>query len=744
MVKIVLDSNKSVSYSSLPDALAATNQRDFLTITMEENDYISGNVNIYQTNCVDRHSTAPQLGWNISGGTLSNNTAASGSVVYCRRTSTIDGCTILLNAATAGNGGAIFHDIYGFTIKNSVLNQNSASNNGGAMYFKGSQEFKISNSSFANNTAGSHGGAVYIDANIGVANFSSVSWTGNRADKGNGGAISSYANSGSSLNISSNTFLNNSANFGGAVYLHSNGEILNISGSSFGKNYASTNGGAISAYNDTTITGSSFSGNTAASRGGVIDFDCNSALTVSQSVFSGNTVFRSFSSDGSLNNRLGYGGVIYLAGTAENRSNVLISGSTFTDNNGAYGGVIMNNTTAVTSVATISGSTFAGNRAAHGGVFYSNSGSITISGGLYHDNHADLTDDSGNITGYGGVLATGVRYKNSAEAITIQADSENNRAVFSENSAYLGGVAYIRSSQTHSISQADFIKNTAFYGGVFYMTNESATFDDVKMTGNTANRGGCFYFTADCQDIKIEKSTFSGNRADGHGGVIWSANEFSVSDSVFSGNSCGTGAAIYASGGNAQSTITGTMFSGNTGTTGIICSNAASNDIVISGSTFLGNYGKAIYNYNGKITLSGVLFNDGKDRAIENRGDGSVNHIVFSGSTLATAQDKIYNNGRIDFSGENIICASISGSGTFNVAENTVLTFNNTAEIDIAALTIQVADSNTINLNGAQVNFTDLDVEDVTIVVNGADLTAGAVVAAGVSGALDDDKVINN
>ena len=138
---------------------------------------------------------------------------------------------------------------------------------------------------------------------------------------------------------------------------------------------------------------------------------------------------------------------------------------------------------------------------------------------MFHDNHADLTDASGKRIGNGGVLATGVRYNNRKEIITVQSDAEGNRAVFSENSAYYGGVMYINSSQTHSIRQADFNKNQAFYGGVFFLNNESATFSDVKMTDNIADRGGCFYITGNCKTIKIENSSGSENTSCKYEGI---------------------------------------------------------------------------------------------------------------------------------------------------------------------------------------------------------------------------------
>jgi predicted outer membrane repeat protein len=165
-----------------------------------------------------------------NGGAVSIDGAENYSVTVC-------GSSFTNNAAGSGAlGGALFRTPDGLiqttTIDRSTFSSNSAPN-GGALYFHNSN-LVVTASTFSQNSASSGGGALFSDSS--TLNFSNDTFYGNVAQLGLGGSIFLSGNGGSLQNL---TFLGNQAS-GGSGYF----------------------GAAIAGNTALTISNTLFSGNT--------------------------------------------------------------------------------------------------------------------------------------------------------------------------------------------------------------------------------------------------------------------------------------------------------------------------------------------------------------------------------------------------------------------------------------------------------------------------------------------------
>ncbi|MBR2345890.1 MAG: right-handed parallel beta-helix repeat-containing protein, partial [Lentisphaeria bacterium] len=351
---------------------------------------------------------------------------------------------------------------------------------------------------------------------------------------------------------------------------------------------------------------------------------------------------------------------------------------------------------------------------------------------------------------------------------TVAGFGEN--AVFESNSFectsdtvnYSGGAAIqVIGGSDNTINNITFRNNhvtgvkKSYVGGGALLIKNKSILNDLVFENNTAdkNYGGAIYSVG---ELQITDNVFTGNTSRVGGALLNGASSVIKGSKFINNYASENGAAIYVS-----QTVTvrrndkgeGTVFSGNkSSNSGVIYVNSGSVDI--DGATFSNNLSAAVATVvtsKGVNKISDTLFDGNANNKTAGYGAVSIigSTMNISGSTFASISDGIIINNDsnvlpvLNFSGTNWVNASINIlAGDFNLTENAAIIFGNTDTISIGA--VNFSTGNTLTFNGAQVNFTDLDVEDVTIVVNGADLTAGAVVAAGVSGALDDDKVINN
>lgn len=253
----------------------------------------------------------------------SNKAKQSGSAIFSNGTLNINSCNFTNNYNTSvyinqndydniiqssrfiknegTNGGAIYNRKASLTIDKTLFENNNATNEGGAIYTSGKinstentfnrnnadiggaisshLNIMIDQNSVKSNTATSQGGFLY---NVGKATITQTKLNNNSAKYG--GAISSQTNKTQTLLLLNDTFTNNNASVGGAIYAIGKTK-LTIKQSIFGSN----TGSAIYINNievTNTISNSTFTKNVA-SKGGAINNQA-SDLSISKAVFSDN------------------------------------------------------------------------------------------------------------------------------------------------------------------------------------------------------------------------------------------------------------------------------------------------------------------------------------------------------------------------------------------------------------------------------------------------------------------------
>ena len=286
---------------------------------------------------------------------------------------------------------------------------------------------------FINNSA-DFGGAIVSHQHVTIAG--SVQFINNSADFG--GAILPYGNVTITDNAQDVVFQSNHArNTGGAIY---SGQPVTIAGSvQFINNSANIQGGAIYSSQDVTIAGSVQFINNSAGQGGAIAIDSSGNVTITDNAQ--DVVFQG-------NHARDIGGAIFSF------QHVTIAGSVqFINNSADY----------------------------EGGAIDSYSGNVTIS-----DNAQDVVFQS-NRADYGGAIAS--------NGVIINA----TQFCFQGNQAESAGGAIIVFSNAELAGSVEFFNNTALLGGAIVMFQGTLTVANnasVIFRGNRAHHvGGAIYST---------------------------------------------------------------------------------------------------------------------------------------------------------------------------------------------------------------------------------------------------------
>ena len=449
----------------------------------------------------DTSSTETTL--SISGGSISDNVARRGSVVYCSNSNT----TVVIS------GG-------------DISNNEATGTTGGGVVFVNKGALTISGGTISGNT-GEYGGAVYTRGNIAITGgtFSENSAYG----RGGGGVV--YVVNSAAVTIENGAvFSNNTAPAGGVVFL---------------------NQGSL------TVSGGEFTGNSVTGNGGVIHTDDSRPVIISGGTFSGNSA-------GSGGGVVYSGGVVNSQGTVVSGSSISVSSGIFKDNTARRGGVFYAYAGATVSV---SGGTFGGtgeapgidgnSAQADGGVFFVHGATVHITGGTFAGNTA---------ANYGGICCVTNRIENESGSRDGSAALSVDGVSFARNSARFGGAIYAAyippatgtssTSTVVSLGAVTMEYNSAANGGA--IANRGAVVTDTGTGGSTAAvktfTGNSGKYNAGTE----EEPVFVGN-----GGAIFNTGTMTLSNTVFSGNySVGNGGAVdnLAAG---TLTLTGAVFSGN-------------------------------------------------------------------------------------------------------------------------------------------------------------------------------------
>ena len=497
----------------------------------------------------------------------------------------------------------------------------------------------IDNCAFTNNYAShfSIDGSGVIDINRQVSlNITTSSFINNNASYG--GVMYTQSSIKSSFNITNNTFTNNSAWYGGVMYTRSLSESsFNIADNTFTKNSATyCDGGVIyiqylsaSSFN---IANNSFTNNSATyddSGAGVIyiQYLSTSSFSISNNTFFNNSawyggiIYTQSSSESTFdiasnaffNNSAKFGGVMMYIISSSNESSFNITSNTFTNNSAQYGGVIYTHSSSE-STFDIASNVFINNSAKFGGVMMyissSNESSFNITSNTFYNNSAQ----------YGGVI-----YTHSSSESTFDIASN----AFFNNSAKFGGVMmYISSSNESSFNIASntFTNNSAQYGGVIYTLNSSeSTFDIASnaFLNNSAKFGGVMTYLSSSNEssFNIASNIFTNNSAQ-YGGVIYALNSsestFDIASNAFLNNSARYGGVMtYLSSSNESSfNIASNIFTNNSAQYGgvIHTQNSSESTFNIASNTFYNNsaqYGGVMICWvtvGGKINIAGGKF----------------------------------------------------------------------------------------------------------------------------------------
>jgi predicted outer membrane repeat protein len=623
----------------------------------------------------DRHGRQSNLTFN--GVTISGGLSKQIFVINASIAATIAGVILTDGLATTANrpGGAVYN-AGTLTLSNDALTGNDS--NVDSPFVKVTNHAErprhanhrlniASPNGFRPHCIGTpaFGGAVYnhgsltvsgstFDSNVLQNNFACALWS-------YGGAI--YNDQDGTLVSTGNTYSNNSAYRGGAVYNNSTLGQATFTSDTFTANlgctaatgcvvggcgvglgstcssYAVGSGAALydAAGPGVTITSSTFSQNVAGGRvtnsygyGGAIYLGAGSP-TVTGSTFTGN-----LAGGGTSNCSIGDGGAIY-----ENASNTLeLDNDTFTNNSAGgdeygNGGAVYNgndpdrgsNDTFVsnTTFGTGGGSGCDPNAEASGGAIYADYG-VTLTSSTFNNNSASATFDA-----YGGAV-----YEANPSNLTRDTFTSNTATGTGLNSAVTasadGGAIYAGSSATMRLTANTFTGNSAsaltavgthVAGGAIY-TKATLTSNGNTFTSNSAS------IPAGTGAENASGGALSANGSLASSGDVFSTNTASGKNDVYGG-----ALSIYGSYTLAGGTFTsnGTTASGGSAYGGAVDIESIG---TLSNSTFTSN-------------SAGMTGQTGNGGAIYDPSGSTLNGVTVTGNTATTAGGGLYADQMVDY-----------------------------------------------------------------------------------------------
>jgi predicted outer membrane repeat protein len=303
-----------------------------------------------------------------------------------------------------------------------------------------------------------------------------------------GGAIDNYG----TVTVNSNTFINNSATYGGAIF-NAAGSTLNVIESTFTDNIGIFGGGAIyDAEGTSTVTGSTFTNNLAAYGGAIYTYG---TVTVSDSTFNGN---RATSYGGAIWNYYGYdydatltvtdsaftGNTAPFGGAIYNYATLWVSDSTFNGNSATNsGGAIYNNDNYCS--ANVKSSTFTANTATDGGAIYNAEGNVNAEYNWWGSNNPDFATLISGVVDYN--LRLYMTFQ--ADPTTIQQGSTSTLTA-NFNNAFDGETVIPLNPADGHLPDGILVTFTTDLGHVGSQTVDKPTVDGVAFATLTGTESG--------------------------------------------------------------------------------------------------------------------------------------------------------------------------------------------------------------------------------------------------------------
>lgn len=471
---------------------------------------------------------------NLSGSTLTGNTATGDGGAIWYNKGNISGCGITGNTANNIGGGVSFSGGTS-TLTNNHIDNNKA-DQGGGMYMDG--YLTISSGTFSNNNASNNGGGILSNGTI-TMNGGSIT---NNYSGWDGGGVNSRV----TFNFNGGAIQNNTAYWlGGNIHVQAVDNINNkqsvftvtsknpISG---GKAEGS-GGGGVCVYgtgaklilND----GTSVKDNTAPTGGGI---NGNAAVEMKNATISGN---KATSNNGGgielFSDQYGTGSFKMTSGTIENNTaacegggfhgpNFTMTGGTIQKNNAGTvaGGVLVNGTGA----CSMSGGTITNNTSTYsgGGLFVDDNVPFTMGGGTISNNKASgdgggIYNDNGNITITAGTISGNKAQWgggiNDCGTVTMKGGTISGNSTTSKAGAGIN----VSTNGKLTMSGGKIQNNTSTETGGGICNLGTLEISGGEISGNTTKySGGGIYNSAQGKGTTITGGTISGNTAETYGG----------------------------------------------------------------------------------------------------------------------------------------------------------------------------------------------------------------------------------
>ena len=471
---------------------------------------------------------------NLSGSTLTGNTATGDGGAIWYNKGNISGCGITGNTANNIGGGVSFSGGTS-TLTNNHIDNNKA-DQGGGMYMDG--YLTISSGTFSNNNASNNGGGILSNGTI-TMNGGSIT---NNYSGWDGGGVNSRV----TFNFNGGAIQNNTAYWlGGNIHVQAVDNINNkqsvftvtsknpISG---GKAEGS-GGGGVCVYgtgaklilND----GTSVKDNTAPTGGGI---NGNAAVEMKNATISGN---KATSNNGGgielFSDQYGTGSFKMTSGTIENNTatsegggfhgpNFTMTGGTIQKNNAGTvaGGVLVNGTGA----CSMSGGTITNNTSTYsgGGLWVDDNTPFTMGGGTIsnntaggdgggiHNDNGNITLTAGTISGNKGQWGGGI---NDCGTVTMKGGTISGNSTTSKAGAGIN----VSTNGKLTMSGGKIQNNTSTETGGGICNLGTLEISGGEISGNTTKySGGGIYNSAQGKGTTITGGTISGNTAETYGG----------------------------------------------------------------------------------------------------------------------------------------------------------------------------------------------------------------------------------
>ncbi|WP_458406316.1 Ig-like domain repeat protein [Methanobrevibacter sp.] len=587
-------------------------------------------------------------------------------------------------------GGAIFVRIGSGNsqINNSIFTNNRASGRGGAINLRSSAA-SINNTQFIENTATQSGGALYVGGNQTNYIYNSV-FHANKALEENGGAIDWISSTGE---IYYSNFTQNTAAYGGALYLGGTADRTIINHVIFSYNTATANGGAIdcntSQMNLTYTlfdnnqanygaalcregysTGgfgayNNFTNNYARMGGAALGWLGAKNITINHYIFINNTAEY-------------YGGSIFIDSES---TDCKILNSTFENDRvlSGDGGSIHANATGT----YIYNSTFTNIHAYDG-----DGGAIHFDDGADYFNVIDCEFDHCVAHARGGAIEIHASYGNVTNSHIASAFSSETGGSISGNGNHINISNCTIELSTSSGPQDSLGGAHGTGGAIFWRDSVDINILNTTFAHNSANANGGSIYIINCNDSVVSNVSFKSDTAFHSGGSIscMNSDNILIEQVKFSSTTAiESGGAIYLNNTNAvirDAQFSDTKIAWDYGGAIYVNGNVTIENATFENYVSLKDHGRAIYFDNGVSSLINSTFNGEDPIWINKDANVTVTRNNVDNSVNGNMSYSLYNNGNL-WLDKNVFDNVIFNNGTIWSQTYTYMLDNKTWEAKV-------------------------------------------------------------